>query len=259
VLDRKNGNLFLYRPESSRFDKDTIPFFNGRFNTTISISQPEVYWLFFEEDENDDGAFTAINIFLETGSVNVIVSYEDIQNYQVKGSKYNNDLYPIEKRLQLIRKNTNDIASEYSEIINIGDSLELAKLLAIADSLRTNRYQIIQARITENSDLVSAYYLWSIRNSMETEEIEMYLDPLVPQFPNSRYIVETKAFVDGTGKSQPSQNLKDYRLTTIDGNEINLYEQIKSSDLTLITFWSSRCGASDGKLTRHHKTLRGKW
>lgn len=245
ISDRKNGNLFLYRPESSRFDKDTIPFKDGRFEHSITINSPELYWLFFEEDKNDGGGFTSINLFIEQGIVHVKMSLENINNYQVKGGILNDKFSIIRKRLRLI---DNDINKSYDELSMASDSLTIQKLKLKADSLYKHYEITIQEYIAENNDLVSAYFLWTMRNNFEKDKIEALLPPFKLKFPNSRYINETNAYVEGFGKNQPQQQFTDFKLLNIDGEEISLTEIINNKKATFILFWSSRCDFSDGKL-----------
>ena len=245
ISDRKDGNLFLYRPESSRFDKDTIPFKNGQFEYIKKINSPELYWLFFKEDENNGGGFTSVDLFIEQGNVNVRMSMEDIKNYQINDRILNTKLYSFKRELKTIEDKADTL---YKELSVTKDSLNIHQKKSKIDSLYKLYENTLFNYIENNSDLISAYYLWSLRKSTDKVKLEKLLIPLENMFPNSRYIIETKAFIEGFGKNQPQQQFIDFKLLNRDGEETSLTDIISNNKATFILFWSSRCSFSDGKL-----------
>jgi len=245
ISDRKDGNLFLYRPESSRFDKDTIPFKDGQFEHSITINSPELYWLFFEEDENDNGGFTSIELFIEQGTVQVEMSFKNINNYQVIGGIHNKNLLEIKKRLISIE---NDIINAYDELSHISDSAQIQTTKLKADSLSKLYEKNMLDYIAKNTNLASAYFLWSSRHFFGKDTLETLFPALKLKFSNSRYIIETNAYIEGFGKNKPQQQFTDFKLLNRDGVETSLAEIINNNKATFILFWSSRCGFSDGKL-----------
>jgi len=245
IVDRTDGNLFLYSPESSRFDKDTIPFKDSHFNYKITLKSPEVYWLFFEEDLKNGEGFTSVNIFLEPGNVHLTLSADSILNCQVKGGTLNKKLYDIEKKLQLIN---NNLIIYYDKISTTDDSLIINDLNIKIDSLENLYFKTQTDYISNNEDLISAFYIWELRKQLDKDKVVKLLNPLKEKFAYSRYIRETDAFIQGFGKNQPNQQFTDYKLLNEKGGEISISEIVHMNKATLILFWSSRCEASDRKL-----------
>ena len=245
ISDRKDGNLFLYQPESSRFDQDTIQFKNGHFEFTKTINSPEVYEIFFEEDLSV-GPFLPIGLFIENGNVDITLSFENRTNYQVKGGKLNDQLIKISEKLMLL---TDEITKLYKSKSSLPDTLLRIK----SDSLDNQYKNLIIDYLTENKNLISAHLLWAYRSWLGKDKLEVFLPSLKSSFPNSKYIIETNAYLEGFGKSQPQQHFTDFKLLDTQENEISLSNITNNHKLTFFLFWSSRCTASDGKLQSYIK------
>ena len=245
VLDRTEGNLFLYRMESSQFDKDTIPFKDHKFSYKTILKAPEVYWLFFEEDEKDGEGFKPISIFLEEGNVHVQLSIGNIFDYQVSGGELNNKLSVQERRRNAIIETR---IKNRDRIKALSDSVTKKKLSMQNDSLGKEYQNIPLEYISNNRDLLSAYYLWGLRKSLDIRRLKELSQPLNMAFADSRYVIETVAFIDGLDKNKPGELLTDFRLLNEAGQETAISDIVGKNDLTFILFWSSRCGATDNKL-----------
>ncbi|RIJ45271.1 DUF4369 domain-containing protein [Maribellus luteus] len=251
VLDRENGNLFLYRPGSSQYDKDTIPFNDGKFEYHIKKQSPEVFLLFFEEDENDDGDFTSVDFFFGEEDVHIKLSMNDIKNPQIKGGQQNATFINVMSNFRAIEDN---LMRNYANLKTMSDSIKIEATKDSVAILTSKMEDFIPNYIKQNKNLISAYFVWLMRSSMDKATLEEKIAPLTPLFPKSKYIKETTTYINGFGQNEIGQQFTDYELTTINDNSTALSSIVKDNELTHILFWSSRCSSTDGKL-RAYKSI----
>ncbi len=250
VLDRKDGNLFFYSPGSSRFDKDTIPFRDGKFEYHLKKQSPEVFLLFFEEDENDDGGFTSVDFFLGQDNVHIKMSMENIKNPQISGGVLNDKFRTVMSDLRAIEDN---LTSNYALLQTLSDSVKIKNVKDSIGVFTNEMEKFIPNYIEQNKDLISAYFVWLMRGSMDKLKLEEKITPLTTLFPESKYIKETTNFYDGFGLNEVGQQFTDYKLATFDDNTSDLSSIVRENKLTHILFWSSRCSFTDGKLNAYKR------
>ncbi|MCM1109541.1 MAG: AhpC/TSA family protein [Clostridium sp.] len=209
---------------------DTLRIENNKFATEGIADSTTFCSYFYHNDETQHQGF----FFIEPGNILIKVAEDE----KVSGTanndilqKYSDEMAPISKQMRELYTNYDENADTQIKQLN-------KQIQDIA-----NRY------IKENSDNASSVIIFLFHyTDFSVKENQELIEGMSDTNKNNPIIMQISQALKAKQTSEPGNQISDFTLTDINGDELTLSQVVKENKLTLLDCWASWCGPCMGEM-----------
>lgn len=231
------GIAYLLREQDRELVKiDSSEIKNGRFSFSDSVSQPEMYFVRFNNGED------YARVFMENAEIKIRVSVDSMDNAVVSGSALHDQYAKINAQIK-----ANDASMEYvfeqfqregkfmsderRDSLNMRlDSIYEAGLVIVKDFVNANLSSPVAAYMVNRHLIYDCTY----------EDLSKWTDGFNASIPENKYTTLLVERRDLLAKSAVGQIAPEFSMQDADGKQIALSDF--RGQYVLVDFWASWCG-----------------
>lgn len=238
--DEVSGTAYLRKIEMQGLeDVDSAEVLEGKFVFEGSVEHPELYLIFFEEEQ------IPIAFFLENASISITGKSTQLDDAVVKGSKttdlftkFNKDV-PHQEKVESMRE-------EFFAAQQNGDQTTMESLMADMQSIVEEQQAYYRDFVKSNNNAVGAFLALNMAQALSFEELDSLTQELESKLGDHPYVVQLKlvmepmkAQADSEANLAIGQVAPNFTLTDINGDEVSL-ESLRGK-YVLLDFWAGWC------------------
>lgn len=218
---------FHYHQDTVRLT-DTIQIKDGKFNLSVTIPEPQKVFIMFPERYKE--------FFVEGGDISITGS-ADLQTFEVKGSKIQDEATAYNHSLEDIFKQEKELYSKYGKV----SKEEQIALEAKLKELRYEKRDRAKQYITKHPSSAFSVSLVSDRSAMgeynDVKSIYDLLSPAAQKTGEAKLIAQRLAILK---RSNIGEHIIDFVQNDTSGVPVK-YNNFKGK-YVFIDFWASWCG-----------------
>ena len=241
--DKVSGTAFLKKIEmqgQGLEDVDSAEVVEGKFTFEGSVEHPELYLIFFEDEQ------IPIAFFLENASISITGESTKLDDAVVKGSK-NSDLFEKFNKEVPYQDKVESMREEFFAAQQNGDQATMESLMADMQSIVEEQQTYYRNFVKSNDkNAVGAFLTLNMAQALSFEELDSLVKNLEANLGDHPYVVQLKSMMepmkeqaDAEANLAIGQVAPNFTLTDINGEEVSL-ESLRGK-YVLLDFWAGWC------------------
>lgn len=239
--DEVSGTAYLKKIEMQGLeDVDSAEVIEGKFVFEGSVEHPELYLLFFGEEQ------IPIAFFLENASISITGKSTQLDDAVVKGSK-TTDLFTKFNKEVPHQEKVESMREEFFAAQQNGDQATMESLMADMQSIIDEQQTYYRNFVKSNSNnAVGAFLALNMAQALSFEELDSLVKKLESNLGEHPYVAQLKLIMEPM-KAQAAaeanlaigQVAPNFTLTNIHGEEVSL-ESLRGK-YVFLDFWAGWC------------------
>ncbi len=214
---------------------DTLIVKDGKFGKSGHVDSVELGLIYAQKNPDD-----AVLFFIEPGTILLTMS-GDANSSKVAGTKSNDGLQTLTDKTNELERRLEQLSMAFNDTTATTEEKRL-EITREYTKIQEDFPRLFVEAAEQNLDNEFGYFVvTNLAPNIGLEQVQALIDKMPAKFRERQELKELEAMVQQANGDGQELQIEDFTMTTPDGEELSVTDEVEQHELTILDFWASWC------------------
>jgi len=215
---------------------DTFIVKDGKFGMSGQVDSVRMALAYAQKNPDD-----AVLLFIEPGTVKLTMT-GDAKSSRVGGTKANDGLQALTDKSIAYEAEFEQLSQAFNDTTGTMTDEKRQQIATEYQRLQEELPRMFVEAAEQNIDNEFGFFVvTNLAPNMELEQVQALIDKLPPQYRERQAVKDLEAMLSQVSGGGEQTQMEDFSLSTPEGDELSVMDEVEQHELTILDFWASWC------------------